>query len=152
MLGRASRARLQWKPATGEVFGIQLAETRWAYGRVSPQKHFYEFFELVTAQPTTLAVLAGVPTFRLICLFDLGGSPGAWPALGVLPYQSFEPQVFRIAYAACPSVLGEDGFLHCGNPDYSRVLSESEVATLPALGIGSSEVMKTMLGKRLEGR
>lgn len=152
-LGRAPRRdRIRWKPAIGEVFGIQLADTRWAYGRVSPQKDFYEFFELVTVQPATLAALAGVPTFRLDCLFDLSASPDAWPSLGVLPYESFEPQLFRIAYAACPNVLGKDGFLHCGNPDYARVLSESEVATLPAVGTASSEVMRTMLAKRLVAR
>jgi hypothetical protein len=150
-LGRARRAkRALWKPQVGQVFAIQLADRRWVHGRVTPQKHFYEFFHVVTSQPAALSELADTPMFRLRCLFQLDDVPG--PLIGTMPYEAYEPQVFRVAYAACHNEVGDDGFLHCGHPDSSRVLTESEVALLPALSVASADAMKAMLTKHLEER
>jgi hypothetical protein len=149
-LGQRPPRRPKWKPRPGEVVAIRLGADRWAYARVTPQKDFFEFFDTVTSELVPLSALAAVSTFRIGCLFDLDGAE--WPHLGVLPYASYDPQVFRVAYAACPNELGPDGFLHCGHPDYSRTLSESEVATIPSIGIDSLDSLRTKLERRFKDR
>jgi hypothetical protein len=144
---RAPRKPNRWQPSIGDVIEIPLSNGQYGYCRATPQRHLYEFFETRSSRRLSLEILRKVPTFSSSTLWDL--ERVRWKVVGNIPFESWQPQQYRIAYTPVELIPSADGFLETGNVIPGRVLSAEELKTFEPIAIGGPVVLVAFLEGRL---
>lgn len=150
ILGLASRvkARPRKQPVSpGDIFEICLADSTLAYGRVTPQRGYFEFFKVRASRSLSVGQLRGSPTLRLpLTVGDEALEEWRWRVVGHLPYEAgeFEARPFRIGgYVACGK--GDEGSFFDISSEL-RVASVEEATSLPLYSVvPASSIEKRLL-------
>lgn len=81
----------------GDIFVIPLGDECYGFGRLTPQKGFAEYFNLISKTILLIDDLEKVQTREFSFMIPLEPiETSQWPIIGNIPYQDFQLRPFRI--------------------------------------------------------
>lgn len=134
----------------GDVFVLPLGDGTKAYGRLSPQHGFAEFFRLRAGRSVSRREVRSAETLRFPFLIDLTPlQTRRWRIVGNIPYRpgEFAVQRFRVGSQVTDGEHLRDGFIEVSSS--MREGGSEELSGLPKLSIANEEYVVAVLKKAL---
>jgi hypothetical protein len=136
----------------GDVFAIPLGDGKYAFGILTPQSGFAEFFKLVSVTMPSIRELKNTSRFRLPVMFSTEAlERRQWKILGNIPFDipMFRMHQFRIGGRITNGVtVVKDGFIDCSSS--LRLATVEELESVPEFCISGNEVLIDRLRRELK--